>query len=299
MARDQRVMNSPPVSLPSRPLVNGTRAYRSSIVLTPGRAEMDPARAARRRRRLDLVLAVGTPVVLIVIWQSSAVAGLLDERYWPAPSAIWSAGVELARSGELWDAVWASWKRALIGFSIGSSAGIAAGIVLGMFRTVRIALEPVMYAFWTVPKLALLPLLLLMFGIGEAPLIVLVVLATFFVMLIPTLVAVASVPTSFREPALSFDASRAQLLRHVLFPAALPQIFIALRLAAGVSILVLIGAEFVQAKNGLGQLIWRSWSLFLADRMYVGIVIVSLSGALFAMAIAMLGRRVLPWVEEH
>jgi sulfonate transport system permease protein len=179
------------------------------------------------------------------------------------------------------------------------TAGVAVGITLGVFRTVRVALEPVLYAFWTVPKLALLPLLLLIFGIGEAPLIVLVALANFFVMLIPTLAAVSSVPTSLREPALSFEASRVQLLRHVLFPAALPQIFIALRLAAGVSILVLIGAEFVQAREGLGQLIWRSWSLFLADRMYVGIVVVSISGAFFAMTIAMLGKRLLPWVEEH
>lgn len=299
MAPDLGVTTGPPDTRPSGRRTNGTGPYRSLIVRTPGRAEIDPVKAERRRRRRDLVLAAGTPVVLVLVWQWLAVAGFLDERYWPAPSAIWSAGVELAESGELWDAVWASWKRALIGFSLGSVAGISVGIVLGMFRTIRVALEPVLYAFWTVPKLALLPLLLLIFGIGEAPLIVLVALANFFVMLIPTLVAVTSVPTSFREPALSFGASRVQLLRHVLFPAVLPQIFIALRLAAGVSILVLIGAEFVQARDGLGQLIWRSWSLFLADRMYVGIVVVSISGALFAMTIAMLGKRLLPWVEEH
>ena len=168
-----------------------------------------------------------------------------------------------------------------------------------MFRTLRVALEPVLYAFWTVPKLALLPVLLLIFGIGEAPLIVLVALANFFVMLIPTLVAVASVPTAYREPALSFEAHAPPTPT----PRALPGGPAAdLHRAATLRRSIDPGPDRRRVRAGeagLGQLIWRSWSLFLADRMYVGIVIVSLSGALFAMAIAMLGRRVLPWVEEH
>ena len=114
---------------------------------------------------------LGTPVALVLVWQWMAVTAVLDERYWPAPSAVWSAGVELADSGELWEATWASWRRALIGFTSGCTCGVAAGVALGMVRTLRVALEPVLYAFWTVPKLALLPLLLLIFGLGEGPLI--------------------------------------------------------------------------------------------------------------------------------
>ena len=85
----------------------------------------------------------------------------------------------------------------------------------------------------------------------------------------------------------------------MLLPAAIPQIFVALRLAAGASILVMVGAEFVQGDDGLGHLIWHSWQLFMADRMYVGIAVVAVSGALFTMLIAAIGRRLTPWDTTH
>jgi ABC-type nitrate/sulfonate/bicarbonate transport system permease component len=89
------------------------------------------------------------------------------------------------------------------------------------------------------------------------------------------------------------------MIRHVLMPAAMPQTFVALRIASGASILVMVGAEFVQGQKGVGNLIWHSWSLFLTDRMYVGIVVVSISGVLFTNLIVAIGRRVAPWAEEN
>lgn len=96
----------------------------------------------------------------------------------------------------------------------------------------------------------------------------------------------------------SLRANRWQTFRHVVFPASLPQIFVALRLTAGASILVLVAVEFVQGQEGLGYLIWNSWSLFLADRMYVGIVVVAVAGALFTMLVAAVGRRVARWAPD-
>jgi len=269
-----------------------------SVVRRPTAADRDPLKFRRRRRRLDRILGIGVPVLLVVLWQVCSEWGWMDRRFFPPPTAIWDAGVALFRSGQLQHDIWVSSRRVLIGFTLGSLSGIAAAVLLQASRNARAALEPLTYALWTVPKLALLPMLLLVFGIGETPIIILIVVNCFFLVFIPALAAMTSVPLPYREVAQSVRATRWQTFRHVIFPASIPQIFVALRITAGASILVLVAVEFVQGQEGLGYLIWNSWGLFLADRMYVGIVVVAILGALFTMVIAALGRRVARWAPE-
>jgi len=269
-----------------------------TVVRRPTAEDIDPLRFRRRRRRLDRSLGIGVPIVLVVLWQVCSEAGWMDQRFFPPPTQIWDAGVDLADSGRLQTDLWVSSKRVLFGFTVGSALGVAVAVLLQASRTARAALEPLTYALWTVPKLALLPMLLLIFGVGETPIIILIVVNCFFLVFIPTLAAMTSVPLAYREVAQSFRATRWQTFRHVVFPASIPQIFIALRLTAGASILVLVAVEFVQGQEGLGYLIWNSWSLFLADRMYVGIVIVAVVGALFTMLVAAIGRRVARWAPD-
>lgn len=265
------------------------------VVREAGAEELDPRRFRRRRKRIERTLAALIPLAMLGLWQLAAERGSINTRYFPAPTTIWSTGVELFRDGALVDDMVVSFRRVLLGFVLGSLAGVVCGILLGASRLARAALEPTIYALWTVPKLALLPLLLLMFGIGEAPIVVLIAINCFFLMLIPTIAAISSVATPYREAASAFGATGLEELWHVLLPAAIPQMFVALRLTAGASILVLVGAEFVQGDEGLGHLIWHSWSLFMADRMYVGIVVVAVSGALFTMFIEAVGRWLTPW----
>lgn len=279
-------------------LLDPSQESRSVVTRTPGPAELDPKAFRRRRRWLEVSLAISIPILLLVIWEVTSRAGWMDRRFFPPPSDIWSAARTLIENGDLLDATLLSYRRVAIGFVVGCGLGVIGGIGLGTSRVVRAALEPLMYALWTVPKLALLPLLLLIFGLGELPIIVLIAVNCFFLVLIPTLAAIVGVDFAYREAAASFEATRTEMLRHVLLPAAIPQIFVALRLAAGASILVLVAAEFVQGGAGLGHLIWNSWMLFLADRMYVGIVVVAVSGALFTMLIATIGRRIAPWAEQ-
>lgn len=264
----------------------------------PGKAELDPHRHRIRRRRIERGLAVAVPIVLFLLWQLAASADAIDTRFFPAPSTIWSTGVDLVRDGQLQQDIRASFGRIIIGFVAGSAVGVFVGIAMGMIRMIRAAFEPLMYALWTVPKLAVLPLLLLIFGLGETPMRILVAINCFFLALIPTIAAVGSVPEAFHEAALSFKATRWQVLRHVVLPAALPQIFVGLRLAAGASVLVVVAAEFVQGNTGLGHLIWNSWTLFLADRMYVGIVVVAVTGAAFTLLVAAIGRKLAPWGSD-
>ena len=266
--------------------------------ITPGAAERDPRRYIVRRQRLERTLAWLVPIALIAFWQLAASRRWIDVRFFPSPWSIVQASRDLIDKGLLQDAIWVSTKRILIGFVFGVLSGILAGLVLGVSGTLRAALEPTLMALYVVPKLAVLPLLLLIFGLGEQPKIILVAVSVFFLMWIQTMESIIATPTGYREALQSFGGSRWQMFRYVYLPAALPQIFITMRLCAGISILVMVGVEFVHGNDGIGFLIWNSWNLFLATRMYVGIVAVSLMGLIFAALVKTIGRRLLPWAPN-
>jgi ABC-type nitrate/sulfonate/bicarbonate transport system permease component len=265
------------------------------VIRRAGAAERDLERYLRRRRVTDNLLRFGVPLVLLCLWQVAAVNGVIDRQFWPAPTDVYAALKEAIDSGILQEALAVSLKRLFLGWTIGCLAGMAVGLLLGVFRPLRVAIDPIISALYTVPKLAILPLLLLVFGLDDTPIIILVGLSAFFIVVISTTSAVVSVGESYLDPARSFGASRFQTWRHVVGPAVLPEVFVSLRLAAGIAVLVLIGVEFVQGGKGLGWMIWNSWQLLLADRMYVGIVTVALIGVVFQAAIKIVGNLVSPW----
>jgi NitT/TauT family transport system permease protein/sulfonate transport system permease protein len=261
----------------------------------PTAAETDPAAYRQRRRRIELTLAWLTPVLFVGLWQLAASQGWIDTKFFPAPTKVWTTGVSMVKSGVLWHNLYISLKRVILGFALGVLTGAAAGLCMGLSRTLRAAFDPILTAFYMVPKLALLPLLLLIFGIGELPLILEIAITVFFFMWLSSMAAFIAVPESYREAGRAFGTSPLQQFRHVLLPAVLPNFFVALRLSIGVAVLVMVGIEFVQASSGIGWLIWQSWNLFLAAEMYVGIVVVAVTGVVLTMLIRLIGRLVVPW----
>jgi ABC-type nitrate/sulfonate/bicarbonate transport system permease component len=261
----------------------------------PGVQETEPRKYKIRRRRIEIALGVTVPVLLLLGWQLASTTGTLDQRFFPAPSDLWSTGVHLYSNGQMEDFLRKSFARVFQGFFLGSAAGLLIGIGLGSSRTVRAALEPLVYALWTIPKLALLPLLLLIFGLGELPVVLLIAIECMFLVLIPTVSAIVSVPEPYREAAASFGATPRQMLRYVTLPAALPQMFVALRLAAGASVLVMVAAEYVDGKPGVGFFIFNSWQLFATKQMYVGIVTVAVAGAIWTLIVTGVGRVLTRW----
>jgi sulfonate transport system permease protein len=279
-------------TLTRRPTAEGV------LVRAPGRAERDPNGYLRRRRLVELACAIAVPVGLGLAWQLASSQGWIDARVYPSPVEIGQAGVDLVRDGRLLDDLGATARRVALGWAIGSAAGIILGLAMGSVRLLRRALEPTLDALYVVPKLALLPVLLNMFGLGEGPKVALVAVTVFFFVWIGTMTAVMAVPEGYRETGAAFGASRAQMFRHVLVPGALPQIVVALRVAAGVAVLVIVAAEFIVGDSGLGYLIFNSRALFINDRMYVGIVVVALFGVAFSELIRALGRLVTPWAPQ-
>lgn len=268
------------------------------LVRAPGRAERDPNAYLRQRRLVELACAIAVPVFLGLAWQLASSQGWIDARVYPSPVEIGQAAVDLVRDGRLVDDLWATARRVGLGWAIGSGAGLVLGLAMGSVRLLRRALEPTLDALYVVPKLALLPVLLNMFGLGEGPKVALVAVTVFFFVWIGTMTAVMAVPEGYRETGAAFGASRAQMFRHVLVPGALPQIVVSLRVAAGVAVLVIVAAEFIVGDSGLGYLIFNSRALFINDRMYVGIVVVALFGVAFSELIRALGRLVTPWAPQ-
>ncbi|WP_326688076.1 MULTISPECIES: ABC transporter permease [unclassified Streptomyces] len=268
------------------------------LIRRPGPRETRPESAHRRRRALELSLAVAVPVVLVLLWQLAATQEWIDERVYPAPSAILSDGWERAVEGELWPDVWATLKRVLAGYAIGTVSGYLLGLLMGALPLVRAALEPMMDALYVVPKLALLPIFLNMFGLGEGPQIALVAATVFFFVWISTMAAVLAVPEGHRDAGAVFGAGHWQMFRHVLLPASLPSVLVGARIAAGVAVLVIVASESIAASDGLGHLIFDSRALFQNDVMFVGIVCVAVLGVIFSELVRIAGRVLTPWAPR-
>lgn len=263
-------------------------------------SELDAAidreyRHERRLRGRDLALSIGTPLVLLLLWEISARTGAIDARLFSPPSEIIATALGMAVDGSLWTHTTATVLRLVVGFTLGAAAGIALGLLLGVWRPLRAALGPTFTALYALPKIAILPLLLLIFGLTETPKILSVAISVFFVMQINTVAGIMQIDHRILEAARAYKATGLNLFRYVLLPGATPTIVTGLRVAAGMSVIVVTAVEFVASNNGLGYLIWNSWQLFQPATMYVGLIAVALLGASMTFVIILLERLALPW----
>jgi sulfonate transport system permease protein len=272
---------------------------RDSLTWEPSSAELDPAGSHRRRRRLEFGLAIAVPLGLACLWEVAARSGWIDARMYPAPTTILATCWDLITEGDLRGDLLGTLRRVTLGWSIGCAIGITIGIAMGALPLVRAALEPTLDALYVVPKLALLPILFNIFGLGEGSQIALVAITVFFFVWIATMAGVIAVPQGYLETGAIFGAKNWRMLRSVLFPCALPQVLVGVRVAAGVAFLVIIAAEYLVGNDGLGYLIFNSRNLFINDRMYAGIVVVALAGVAFSELIRLGTRALVPWAPQE
>jgi ABC-type nitrate/sulfonate/bicarbonate transport system permease component len=251
--------------------------------------------SAKARERLLYLIS---PIALLAVWQVLLMLGFGDRRFVPAPSDIAVRFVRLAASGELASHVAVTLWRVFAGFFIGAVPAIAVGMLMAMFRPVRIFFDPLIAAIFPIPKVALMPLLLLAFGFGDASKIALVAIAVFFPVIVNTYAGAANIDKIYWDVARNYGASQTVLFSRVVFFGALPMIFAGLRIALAVSFIVLVAAEFVASKNGIGYLIWNSWELLQVDIMFVGIVTIGILGLITSALFQEIERKVIPWKAE-
>ncbi len=264
------------------------------------RTQTDPSAKKPDKRRLsrqakDRILAVMSPLALLALWEITAQVGLLDTRFFPAPTRIASQFGELVQSGELLANTWVSLRRLFFGFLLGGIPALVLGLIMGLYRPIRAAIDPLIAATYPVPKSAVLPLILLIFGLGEMSKIVMVAIGVFFPVVINTIAGVLEIDKIYHDVSKNFGASRWQVFRTVALPGAMPLIMTGVKLGIGMGLILIAIAEMVGAKSGLGYMIWNAWQIFSVETMYVGILVISVLGVLFTVVMNELEQVIIPW----
>lgn len=245
--------------------------------------------------RLRVPNQIWSPALVLALWEIAAQVGMIEVRFFPAPSMIAASFWKELWGDVFWTDLGLSLQRVLIGFVMGGVPGTLLGLAMGMFKPVRNFFQPLVAALYPLPKIAVLPLILLIFGLGEMSKYVIVAFGVFFLMVINTMAGVVNIPRIYFDVAKNLDAPKSKTYLTVALPGALPGIFTGMRLSIGVALILLVAAEFVGANSGIGYRIWWSWSVFWVENMYVGFAVIAILGFCFSYFIDFLERIFLPW----
>ncbi|WP_321914324.1 MULTISPECIES: aliphatic sulfonate ABC transporter permease SsuC [unclassified Paraburkholderia] len=247
-------------------------------------------RASRRRIAPWLV-----PLAVLVIWEVAAKSGALSTRVLPEPLAVLRAAWSLIESGEMWADVRVSTWRALSGFAIGGGIGLVLGLATGLFKPVETALDSTVQMVRNIPALAMIPLVILWFGIGEEAKVFLVALGVFFPVYVNTFHGIRSVDANLVEMARSYGLKGFALYREVILPGALPSILVGVRFALGLMWVTLIVAETISAQSGIGYMTMNAREFLQTDVVVVGILLYAALGKLADWLAKWLERVALRW----
>src|SRR5262245_36327076 len=233
--------------------------------------------------------------VLIALWQTASSVGLLPALFMPSPATVVRALVELWLNGTLVEHITASLKRIIPGWIIGTAAGLAVGLAMGIFSAARAAGLPIVSALFPIPKIALLPLLILWFGIGEPSKVVTIALGVFFPTVISAYSACDSVPRNLIRMGQSFGLSATDIVTKIILPGSMPGILAGFRISASVALLLVVAAEMIGAQYGIGAFVLQAGNLMQTDQLVAGVVMLSVLGLLIAWGPGMVERSVLRW----
>ncbi|KAA0078091.1 ABC transporter permease subunit [Tardiphaga sp. P9-11] len=248
-----------------------------------------------RLPRIDGLTQWIVPLVILLAWQAACVTGYVPARVMPAPTDVALAGWKLLLSGELVQNIWVSFWRASIGFLIGGSIGFAFGLANGLSQLSSKLTDTTLQMVRNVPHLALIPLVILWFGIDESAKLFLVALGVFFPIYLNTLHGIRTVDPQLIEMGRIYGMSNGELFRRVIFPGALPSIFVGVRFALGIMWLTLIVAETIAASSGLGYMAMQAREFMQIDVVVLSILIYALLGKVADSASRALERLTLSW----
>ena len=236
-----------------------------------------------------------TLVLLVVLWQAGVSAGLIRSLFLPAPVTIAAALYHLTISGELWRNLSVSLARLAIGWVIGTVCGTAVGLAVGLWSIARSPAMAVVSALFPIPKIALVPLFIIWFGIGEGSKLVTLAIGVFFPTVIATVGGVDNVPRGLIRMGQSFGLSYASIVRKIVLPGALPALLSGFRVTTSIAIILLVAAEMIGADRGIGAFVLAAGNLYDTGNLLAGIVVLSALGLVAAWLIGRLERLLLGW----
>jgi ABC-type nitrate/sulfonate/bicarbonate transport system permease component len=232
---------------------------------------------------------------IIVVWQGAIDLGWLNPVFLPSPAGILLAFRDLVVSGDLWRHLSASLMRIAAGWALGTAAGLCVGLGMGLFSGLRAVMLPVVSALFPVPKIALLPLLILWLGIGEPAKVATIALGVFFPTVVNTFSGVDAVPRGLIRMAQSFDVPFASIVLKVVLPGALPAIIAGFRISTSVALLLVVAAEMIGAEQGIGAFVLAAGNLMQTEQLMAGVACLSILGLAIGSLLSLLERRLLKW----
>lgn len=236
-----------------------------------------------------------TPLALLALWQAASWAGWTNPLFFPPPTRLAAAAWRLAKGGTLETNLAATVARTLAAFLIGGVSGIAFGFLLGSTAGLRTAVRPMLSAALATPKITLLPLFMLLLGLGEPALLMPAAATCFVICAVHSMDAVMGLDRSYVDLARNYGAGSWEQVRYVYLPGSLPRLFTGLRVSLGIVLVLNLSAEMLSSENGLGAMIWMGWQTLAVDNLLVGVLTAALLGFAVQAMLDTLERRLIPW----
>lgn len=237
--------------------------------------------------------------VFLLMWEAASALALVSPLFFPPPSKVIVTFFGMMGDGRMVENASATLMRIGLGSLMGIVPGILLGMVLGWSRRVREIFDPLIAALHPIPKIAIFPLILIIFGIGEISNILVVAISTFFPALINSMTGVSQLDTVYFEVANNYGANRLKTFTRVLLPGSLPMILSGVRLSLNTGLVVTIAVELLSAGTGLGVLVWFSWQTLRVEELYATMIVVAGIGILISLGLGALSRWLAPWTPEN
>lgn len=234
----------------------------------------------------------------LALWEILAGTEAISPTFFPPPSSIATAVGSALVGGEMMTHARVTLVRVLAGFALGAGPGLLLGLAMGASSRLRAQLDPLVAAAHPIPKIAVLPLILVIFGIGEASKLVLAALGAFFPMAINAMAGVRQISPIHFEVARSYGATKLKLFTRLVLPGSLPMALAGARLSLNVALTLTIAGELVAAQRGLGHMLWFAWQTFRIEEVYAGLVVISVIGIGLNVILARFSKWVMPWHAE-
>jgi NitT/TauT family transport system permease protein len=243
--------------------------------------------------------AMGIVIAGLMAWEGGVRLGKISSLFFPAPSVILLTSIQLIMNGKLTTHLGITLWRVFLGFFLGGISGLILGLAMGWSRSLRMIVDPLIAAAHPVPKIAILPLIMILFGIGESSKIVVIAVATFFPMLINTVAGVRQIHPIHFEVAQNYGAGLNKILTRVIVPGSLPFVLTGARLALNMALLLAIAVELVSAQEGLGAMIWLAWQTLRTEELYVSLFVTAGLGVVFNFFLQRITLHLVPWQTEQ
>ncbi|WEG12286.1 ABC transporter permease [Pullulanibacillus sp. KACC 23026] len=261
----------------------------------PIEREKEEWKKRQTKQRYLQTLTISSPILLLLLWELLSRTSVIDPRFFPPPSLIIVAFFNMLLHGQLSSQIAISLYRILGGFLLGVIPAILLGLLMGMYAPVRYAFQPLIMALMPIPTLALMPLILIIFGINDFAKMITIAGSVFFPVVINTAAGVSNIEPIYVDVAKNYGARSRDFFFRIALPGALPVMMEGIQMGQAIALLTIVAAEMIGANSGIGYIIWMEYKAFLLKEMYVGLILISFFGYFFSILLRWLTRKLIPW----